>query len=151
MADEIKVVEYHMGTVPNKVGEGARVLEGLKNAGINLLGFLGYPKSARVTELVAVVEEKTKGVAAIMKKAGVTPTSKGKGLLLTGDDRPGAVAEWVVKISAAGINIVSLHAVCAGAGRYGALIAVASLDLKKANKALCAAAPAECCGCGENH
>jgi hypothetical protein len=42
MAEEIRVVEHYSASIPNKVGEGARVLGALRDAGVNLLAFWGY-------------------------------------------------------------------------------------------------------------
>lgn len=138
MPDEITQVSYYMGTIPHKVGEGARILNALKDAGVNLLGFLGYPKSARVAEVVFVVDQKAPNLAQIAKKAGLALGKKQKALLITGEDRLGTVAEKMTALSGAGINIVSVHALVAGAGRYAALVAVAPADLRKAVKALAA-------------
>jgi hypothetical protein len=52
MADEISRVAYYIAAVPNKAGEGARILTAFKDAGVNLLGFLGYRKTARTAEIV---------------------------------------------------------------------------------------------------
>ncbi|MGA2327228.1 MAG: hypothetical protein ABSH05_13180 [Bryobacteraceae bacterium] len=138
MPDEITQVSYYIGTIPHKVGEGARILNAVKDASVNLLGFLGYPKSARVAEVVFVVDEKAPNLARIAKKAGLALGKKQKALLIAGEDRLGTVAEKMIALSGAGINIVSVHALAAGAGRYAALVAVAPADLRKAVKALAA-------------
>ena len=135
MADEITPVAYYIGTIPNKVGEGARILNALKDAGVNLTGFFGYPK-ARAAEIILVVDEKAPALGPIAKKAGATLGKKQKAFLLTGEDRPGAVAEVMAKLAAAGINIASVHGVCGGVGRYGAVITVDAAAVKKAAKAL---------------
>jgi hypothetical protein len=47
MADTIRLVEYFYITAPNKAGEGARALNTLKEAGVNLLAFSGFPQGRR--------------------------------------------------------------------------------------------------------
>ena len=41
MAEEIRVVEHYSASILNKVGEGARVLGALRDAGVNLIAFWG--------------------------------------------------------------------------------------------------------------
>jgi len=136
MPDEITRVDYCIGAIPNQPGEGAKVLGALKEAGISLTGFMGYRKTAKTAEVVLVVPEKAPGLAKAAKKAGLALGQKFKAFLITGEDRVGALLEAAEKLAAAGINVVSTHAVVAGAGRYGALVAVDPKDLKKAAKAL---------------
>ncbi len=136
MADEVSVVSYYMGSIPNKVGEGAKVLNALRDAGVNLTGFLGYPRAARKAEIVLVLDEKGPNLGPIAKKAGFELGKKQRGFFVKGEDRPGAVAEKAAALAEKGVNMVSVHAMCAGAGRYGALVVVDSADFRKASKAL---------------
>ncbi len=132
---EVTNVVYYVGMIADKPGEGARVLNAFKEAGVNLTAFLGYPK-ARKAEVVIAVEEKAPALGPIAKKVGLTLGKKQKALLVTGEDQPGALAAVMEKLAAANINVVSSHAVTGGGGRWGALITVAPAALKKAAKVL---------------
>jgi predicted amino acid-binding ACT domain protein len=58
---------------------------------------------------------------------------------VSGEDRVGAVAELHRKLAEAKINVTAIDAVCAGAGRYGAILWVAPRDVSKTAKLLGAA------------
>lgn len=135
MADEIRRVDYYYVTVPDKPGEGARILAALHEAGVNLLAFSGFPAGARKSQLDFIPED-TAAFTKAARKAGLKLSSKKSGFLVQGEDRPGAVAEIMGKLGAAGINVTAIQAVCAGAGRYGAILWVKAPDLRKAAKAL---------------
>ena len=45
MADTVQRVQYFYTEVPDKPGEGARVLSVLKEAGVNLLASQAFPKA----------------------------------------------------------------------------------------------------------
>jgi len=134
MTDTIRRVDYFYIETPNRPGEAARALKALKDAGINLLAFSGFPKGRR-TQLDFIPADPAALVKAA-KRAGWKLHAKKSCFLIQGEDRPGAVADILTKLADAKINVTAVDAVCAGADRYGAILWVKPPDLKRAAKAL---------------
>ena len=134
MADTVQRVQYFYTEVPDKPGEGARVLSVLKEAGVNLLAFSGFPKGRRAQ--IDFIPADQAAFKAAARKAKVKLVGPKTGFLVQGDDRVGAVAELMTKLSEAGISVTALDAVTAGAGRYGVILWVKPRDVNKAAKTL---------------
>jgi hypothetical protein len=134
MARTISRVDYFYIETPDKPGEAARALSTLKDAGINLLAFTGFPKGRR-SQLDFIPADPAAFVK-VAKKAGWKLSAKKSGFLIQGEDRPGAVADILAKLADAKINVTAVDAACAGADRYGAILWVKPPDLKRAAKAL---------------
>ncbi len=134
MPDEVRQIDYYYVSVPDKPGEGARILAALRGAGVNLLGISAFP-SARRSQLDLIPEDSA-AFATAAKAAGLKLSAKKRGFLIQGEDRPGAVADVVQKLADAKINVTSAQVFCAGSGRYGGMLWVKAPDLRKAAKAL---------------
>jgi hypothetical protein len=134
MVDIARKVAYFAMDVPNKPGEGARVLGVLADAGVNLLAFIGFP-SGRKAQLDFIPEDVAVFKQAV-KAAKIKTRPQKFGFLVQGDDRKGAVADLVKTLAEKKINVTAMHAVSAGAGRYAAILWVATRDVNKAAKAL---------------
>lgn len=129
MPDAIREVEYFYITAPNKPGEGARALNTLKEAGVNLLAFSGFPQGRRVQlDFIPADPAAFKQAA---KRARWKVVGPKRGFLVQGDDRVGAIAELLERLAAAKVNVTAIDAVCVGDGRYGAIFWVATKDVKK--------------------
>ena len=128
MPDTIRVVEYFSMTAPNNPGEGARALNTLKEAGVNLLAFSGFPQGRRAQlDFIPADPVAFKQAAKRAKWKMVGPK---RGFLLQGDDRVGAIAELLDRLGTAKINVTAIDAVSVD-GRSGAIFWVAPKDLKK--------------------
>jgi hypothetical protein len=134
MPDEIRRVDYFYINVPDRPGEGARVLGALRDAGVSLLAYSGFP-AGRGAQLDFVPEDAA-AFRRVAKDAKWKLTGPKKAFLITGDDRPGAIAEIVQKLADAKINVTACDAVCQSGGRFGAILWVAPRDVARAAKAL---------------
>ncbi len=132
--DTIRRVEYFYVIVPDKPGEGARALSTLRDAGVNLLAYSGFPASRRAQ--LDFVPEDPAAFKQAAKQAKWKVKGPKRGFLIQGDDRPGACAEILDRLAAAKINVTAMDAVTAGAGRYGAILWVKGAAFKKAAQVL---------------
>ena len=130
MGDSVTQADYYYTTVPDKPGEGARILAVLRDAGVNLYAFSGFPEGRR-SQLDFVPTDGAAFLAAA-KAAKIKLSRAKKVFLVSGDDRVGAIAEVCGRLAAAKINVTAVDAACAGAGRYGAILWVKPRDVKKA-------------------
>lgn len=137
MADTVRRVDYFYIEVPDRPGVGAEALAHLSEAGVNLLAMTGFPRGRRAQ--IDFVPEDPAAFRAAARKARWKVTGPKKGFLAQGDDRPGAIADIMRRLAAAGINVTAIDAVCAGTGRYGAIFWVAPREVSRAAKALGAA------------
>jgi hypothetical protein len=137
MPDTVRLVEYFYVMAPQKPGVGAALLAELQQAGVNLLAFSGFP-SGRGAQ-VDFIPEDPAAFRVAARKAKWKVTGPKRALLITGDDRAGVVAEIMRRLADAKINVTAIDAVCAGAGRYGAILWVAPRDVTRAARALGAA------------
>src|SRR3990172_4897343 len=137
--ETIRKVDYFAIDVANKPGEGARLLGALRDAGVNLLAFTGFPKGRRAQ--IDFLPEDSAAFKAAARRIGLKLRPKKIGFLVQGHDRPGAVADLMGRLAGAKINVTAMDAVCAGEGRYGAILWVKPPDVGKAAKALGASSP----------
>jgi len=134
MGETIRLVDYFYMEVPDKPGEGARVLGQLKAAGVNLIGYSGFPKGRRAQlDFIPADPAAFKAVARQNRWKLVGPK---KGFVIQGDERVGAVADLLGVLAAVKISVTAMDAVCAGADRYGAILWVNPKDVRRAAKAL---------------
>ena len=134
MDSSVRIADYFYIEVPERAGEGARVLGQLRDAGVNLLALSGFPAGRRAQ--VDFVPENPAAFRAAAKKAGWKVTGPRKVFLIDGEDRVGVMADVMERLAAAKISVVSSQAICAGAGRFCGLLWVAPRDVKRAAKAL---------------
>jgi hypothetical protein len=131
MADTVQSVEYYYVTVPDTPGEGQRILSALRDSGVNLLAFLGFPLGAGQAQIDLVPGE-PESLREAAHRAGIALSEAKRAFLIQGDDRVGAVADTTAKLAEANINLTAAAATGAGSGRYGMIVWVAPADYEQA-------------------
>jgi hypothetical protein len=138
MADEVRGVEYYYVTVSDEPGEGQRILSALKDSGVNLLAFLGFPLGGGRSQ-IDLVPDDPESLRRAAEQAGIGLSEAKQAFLIQGDDRVGAVADTMAKLAEANINLTAAAAAGAGSGRYGMILWVAPADYQRAADVLGAA------------
>lgn len=135
MAYTVRTVDYFALSVPDKAGTGHGILAALAADGVNLLAVSGFPTGPGKAQLDLIPED-----AAAFEKAAARlklRTRKPKrAFLVQGDDRVGAVAEALGRLSAQKIHVIAAQALSAGGGRWAMILWVRPASYEKAAKAL---------------
>ncbi|MGD8895104.1 MAG: hypothetical protein PVJ73_03625 [Acidobacteriota bacterium] len=134
MADSVRKVQYGYVKVPNRPGQAARMLAELKNEGVDLVAFSGFP--AKKGAQVDLVTRDMSGLKRVARKNGWKLSATKKGFLVQGADRIGAVQRHLSKLADKKVNVVAADAVAAGKGRYGMILWVRPKVYAKAARAL---------------
>jgi hypothetical protein len=134
MAETVRAADYFYVMVPDRPGEGARILGELKSAGVNLMAYSGFP-SGRGAQLDVVPTDPAAFKAIARQKKWKVKGPK-RTFLIEGDDRLGACADVLGRLAAAKINVTAMDAVAGGGGRYAAILWVKPRDVKKATSVL---------------
>ncbi len=135
MADRVRKVSYCNTTISSRPGQGASVLAELKEAGVDMLAFSGFPVKGGKSQLDFITDNLS-GVRRVAKKNGWRIGKTKKGFLIQGVDTLGAVHRHIQKLADRKINITAADAVCAGKGRYGMILWVKPKDYGRAARTL---------------
>lgn len=135
MSFSVKEVEYYYSLVADKPGEARKLLEFLSEKQVNLLAFTAFPKDGGQSQLdfFPTDPEILKQAA---KDANIPLVGPKKAFLIQGEDKVGALYNFHLKLSNAGINIHASNAVVDGTGRFGYIIWVNPDDYAEALKAI---------------
>ena len=135
MVSTVKEVEYYYLHVVDKPGEARKLLEFLSEKKVNLQAITGFPMGEGQSQINFFPEDPE-----LLKKAAedasISLVGPKKAFLIQGDDRIGALYDFHLKLSNAGINIYASNGVVDGAGRFGFVIWVAPDDYENASKVL---------------
>jgi hypothetical protein len=132
--DTIRLVDYFYIATTDKPGEGARILQRLKDAGVNLTVLHAFPAGRRTqVDFVPASSEAFKAAAKAAKWKVVGPK---KAFVIEGEDRVGALTDYFARLGAAKINVTAVSASTSGTGRFGAVLWVKPRDVKRAGQVL---------------
>lgn len=135
MADRVKKINYCYIKVPNRAGHGEQILGQLRESGVNLLVYSGFPIGGGKAQLDFVPQNMT-AFRTVARKNGWRLSKAKKGFLVTGGDQLGAAHRHIRKLADAKINITAADAVAAGKGRYGMILWVKPSQYSRAARVL---------------
>jgi len=130
----VRKASYYSMKVPQRPGAGAQLLTALKAAKVNLLAFTGFPASGGAQ--VDFIPKDNARFMQAARKAKLKVSGRKTVFLAQGEDRVGALTQVLGRLAKAKINVVSLQAVTAGKGRYGAMFWVKAKDVGRASRVL---------------
>ena len=134
MADRVKKVSYCYLMVSNRAGQGTKVLETLRDAGVDLLAYSGFPSKGKAQ--LDLSPENMAALRRVARTRGWRLSKVKQGFLIEGSDKLGAVHRHIARLADRKINIVAADAVAAGKGRYGMILWVKPKDYARAARVL---------------
>lgn len=135
MSSRVKEVEYFYALVADRPGEARKLLEFLSEIQVNLLAFTAYPVGGGKSKLVFIPSDSAE-LERAAADAAIALTGPKKAFLIQGEDRIGALYDFHLKLSNAGINIHASNGVVDGTGRFGYVVWVNPSDYEDAAEAL---------------
>ena len=135
MADRVRKVNYCYAKVSARAGQGAAMLSKLRDAGVDLLAFTGFPIGGGKAQLDFVTEDMA-GLRRVARTEGWRLSKTKKGFLVQGSDEVGACHRQLKKLADQRINVTAVDALAAGRKRYGMILWVKPKDYARASRAL---------------
>jgi hypothetical protein len=131
----VRKVDYCKLVVPARAGRGAEILRALRDEGVSLLAFTGFPIGGGRAQ-VDLVAQRVADLRRVARKQGWRLSAPKRGFLVQGRDAVGAVHRQLAKLAKQGINVIAADAVSAGGGRFGMILWVEPRDYARAARAL---------------
>lgn len=114
-------------TVENRPGAAAEIARTLGNAKVNILSLAGTVQGASGTiELVAEDAKRAKKALDEAKISYQETTAEGYEL----PNKAGALAQYLEKLAARGVNLKSIHATASKGGRKAVVVSTAEAEAK---------------------
>ena len=135
MPSNVHEVEYYYALVADKPGEARKMLEFLSEKEVNLLAITAFPVGEGKSQIDFFPSE-PESLKKAAEDAGIPLVGPKKAFLIQGDDQIGALYDFHLKLSNAGVNIHASNGVVDGTGRFGFVVWVNTEDYKKAAEVL---------------
>ena len=131
----VRKIDYCKAIVPARAGRAAEMLGALRDEGVNLLAFTGFPIGGGKAQ-IDLVAPRIADVRRVARKHGWRLGPTRKGFLVQGRDSVGAVHRHLAKLAKQEINVIAADALAAGGGRFAMILWVAPRDYARAARAL---------------
>lgn len=135
MTTTIRKVSYAYISAASKPGAAASTLEALRDAGVNLLAFTGFPQGRNRAQIDFVTDD-LEALKAVAKRQKWKLSRTKRAFLVQGTDEVGAALPPLARLGAANINVIAADAISAGEGRFGMIFWVEARDYNRAARLL---------------
>jgi hypothetical protein len=130
-----KKVEYYNIIVQGDIAEASKLLTTIAGAGVDFLAFKATPLDTKRTRFTLFPIDGSVLTAGVLK-AGLKPDGPHSAIIITGDERPGALADIYRKLSEAGIKVEESTGIAHVNKGYGVVLYLQKEDCDKAITAL---------------
>lgn len=135
MALEINKVEYYNIIVQGDIAEGSILLTTIADAGVDFLAYKAIPLDPNRTQFTLFPIDGSKMTNGAIK-AGLKLEGPYSAIIITGDEKPGALAEIYRKLSQASVQVEESSGIAHVNGGYGVVLYLKQEDCDKAMAAL---------------
>ncbi len=131
MFELVKKIDYYYALVKDEPGEARKLLEFMSEKGVNILALTMFPVGEGTTQ-IDIFPENPFHLKSAADDAEIPLVGPKKAFLIQGEDRIGALYDYHLKLSNAGVNVYASNGTTAGQGRYGYILWVNPDDYEKA-------------------
>jgi len=128
-------VEYYHIVVPGQIAEGSKLLTTIADAGVDFLAYKAIPLEQDRTQFTLFPIDSSTMVVGAMK-VGLELDGPYSAVIVTGDEKPGALAEIYRKLSQAGIQVEESSGIAHINGGYGVVLYLKHEDCDRAMRVL---------------
>ena len=130
LEQKFKKVDYYNIIVQGHIAEGSKLLTTIANAGVDFLAYKAITLGHNRTQFTLFAIDSSKLTAGAMK-AGLKLDGPYSAVIITDDEKPGALAEIYNKLSQAGIQVKESTGIAHINGGYGVVLYLKQEDCDK--------------------